>query len=184
MHNATVQFAKLHNVFGKPATHGGFTFIPAVVELEGSSFSIGFALRDVAGDSPPAVLMLPIEQQYDAAWVRARLPCVFEFAPQPAEAEKSLLDIAFVAVPIGSAVGFPFICTDYYGRSGLMFSPNGPPPDMQTEIAVAFWSLLLEKPYDLADFHITIFHPGANIWMHFGCENGEPFCRESQDENK
>jgi len=181
MSDMRVQFGTLQNVFGKPATHGGFTFVPAAVQLDGNGFSIDFDLRDAAGERPPTILARPIEHHYDAAWVRARLPRVFGFTPELSEVEKSLLDVGFVAVAAGSSVGFAFICTDYYGRTGLMFSPDGPDQDTQAKVAAAFWSLLLQAPDDLADFDATVYHPGAGIWMHFGCAHGEPSYRESED---
>src|SRR4051794_37098928 len=145
-----VQFGTLQDVFGKPATHDGFTFVPAAVELNGNGFSTDFYLRDSVGERPPAILARPIEQQFDAAWVRARLPPVFRFTPELSEGEKSLLDVGFVAVATGSSVGFPFECADYYGRTGIMFSPEGPVQDTQAKIAAAFWSLLLQEPDDVA----------------------------------
>jgi hypothetical protein len=108
-----VQFGTLQNVFGKPATHGGFTFVPATIELDGDGFSTDFNLRDSVRQHPPAILARPIVQQYDAAWVRGRLPRVFGFTPEVSEVEKSLLDVGFLAVASGIPVGFPFICTDY-----------------------------------------------------------------------
>jgi hypothetical protein len=107
---------------------------------------------------------------------------VFEFTPDLSEVEKSLLDVGFVAVPEGSPIGLPFVCADDYGRTGLMFSPDGPDQDTQEKIARAFWGLLLEGRDDVADFDATVYHPGAGIWMHFGCEDGEPFYRESDEE--
>jgi hypothetical protein len=176
-----VQFGTLQEVFGTPTTHQGFTFVPAAVELDGNGFSTDFHLRDSVGRRPPKILARPIERQYDAAWVRARLPRVFGFTPELSEIEKSLLDVGFVAIADGSGVGFPFICTDYYGRTGLMFSRKGPDQDTQAKIAAAFWSLLLQSPDDVADFEATVYHPGAGIWMHFGCEDGEPCYSESEE---
>jgi hypothetical protein len=182
MNDMRVQFGTLQGVIGKPATHGGFTFVPAAVELDGSSFSTDFHLRDSAAERPPAILARPIEQQFDAAWVRARLPRIFGFTPEPSQVEKSLLDVGFVAVATGSSVGIPFVCTDYYGRTGIMFSHAGPDQDTQAKIATAFWSLLLQSPNDLADFEARVYHPGAGIWMHFGCHDGEPCYEESEGE--
>jgi hypothetical protein len=68
----------------------------------------------------------------------ARLPRVFAFTPELAQIEKALLDVGFVALPLGSSVGFPFVCTDYYGRTGIMFSPEGPDQEARTQIASAF----------------------------------------------
>jgi hypothetical protein len=182
MSEIRVHFGTLQNVFGKAATAEGFTIVPAAVELDGRSFSSGYFLCDWGGQRPPAILARPIKQQYDAAWVRARLPRVFHFTPDISEIEKSLPNVGFVAVRAESAVGFPFICTDYYGRTGLMFSPNGPEQDTQKKIAAAFWSLLLQSPDDVADFETTVYHPGAGVWMHFGCNHGEPSYSESEDE--
>jgi hypothetical protein len=182
MNHMRVEFGTLQNVFGKPATQGGFTFVPAAVNLDGSGFSTDFYLRDSAGEQIPPILARPIEQQYDAAWVRARLPRVFGFTPELPEVEKSLLDVGFVAVAAGSSVGFPLVCTDYYGRTGLMFSPEGPDRVTQAKIAAAFWSLLLQSPDELENFEAKVFHPGAGVWMYFGCKDGELWYEESGDE--
>ncbi len=138
MNDMRVQFGTLQNVLGKSATHDGFTFVPAAVELVGKSFLTDFYLHDPVGERPPRILARPIEQRYDAAWVRARLPRVFAFTPELSEVEKSLLDVGLVAVAAGSSVGFPFVCTDYYGRTGLMFSPDGPDPDTQRRLRRRF----------------------------------------------
>ena len=177
-----IRFGTLDDVFGRPATSGGFVFLPAAVELEGDDVSDEFLMRDAVGPQPPAILIRPLEQQYDAAWVRARLPQVFGYTPIPAEVEKSLLDVGFVAVPSGSEVGIPFICSDYYGRTGLVFSELGPEPDVQAAIAAAFWQLLLSAPEDVADFESAVYHPGAGVWMQFGCSHGDITCSESEDE--
>jgi hypothetical protein len=182
MNDMRIEFGTLQNVFGKAATAQGFTFVPAAVELDGNGFSTEFYLRDWAGQRPPAILARPIQQRYDAAWVRARLPRVFNLTPEKSGIEKSLLDVGFVAVPTESAVGFPFVCTDYYGRTGLMFSTKGPGQNTQEKIAAAFWSLLLQSPDDVADHETAVYHPGAGVWMHFGCEGGEPSYSESEDE--
>jgi hypothetical protein len=177
-----IEFGTLQDVCGKAVVHGGYTFVPAEVKLAGNGFSHGFHLRDAVGAPPPAILANPIEAQYDAAWVRARLPRVFGFIPGDSDVEKTLLYVGFVAVPLESQTGFPFICTDYYGRTGLMFSPEGPDTETQTKIANTFWSLLLQNPSDLSDFESTVFHPGACIWMHYYCKNGELEYSESEEE--
>jgi hypothetical protein len=176
-----VQFGTLQNVFGKPATHDGISFLPAAVELDGVAFSIDFDLRDSVGKHQPPILARPIQHQYDAAWVRARLPRVFGFTPEVSQAEKSRLEIGFVAVKARHAVAFPFKCKDYYGRTGLMFSPDGPDQPTQAKIAASFWSLLLQSPDDFADFEARVYHVGAGVWMQFCCENSELSYRESMD---
>jgi hypothetical protein len=182
MSNLRVQFGTLQNVYGKPATHDGFTFVPAEVGLEGNGFSMDFYLRDSAGEPPPSILARPIEQGYDAAWVRGRIPQVFGFTPELSELEKSLLFVGFVVVATGRLIGFPFVCTDHYGRSGLIFSPDGPDAATQAQIAAAFWSLLLQSPEDVAVFEAAVYHSGAGVWMHFSCKNGEPNYDESGEQ--
>jgi hypothetical protein len=182
MNEMRIQFGKLLNAFGKPATHKGFTFTPADVELTGKSFTIGFDLADSIVGRPPVILARPLKENYDAAWVRAKLPRVFSFTPKLSDMEKSLLDVGFVAVAAGSSDGIPFVCTDYYGRTGLTFSPDGPDADTKAKIAAAFWSLLLREPDDLEDFAASVMHPGAGVWMHFGCVNGVPTYGESGED--
>lgn len=176
-----IEFGTLHDVVGQAASHGGFTFVPALVELNGSSFSTEFHLKDSVGERPPPVLARPLAEKYDAAWVRGRLPRIFGFSPAVAEVEKSLLDVGFVAVETGRATGFPFVVADSYGRTGLMSSPDGPPSATQARIAAAFWSLLLQSPEDLDDFEEKVFHPGAGVWMHFACEAGQVLYDESEE---
>jgi hypothetical protein len=182
MKEMRVQFGHLQDVFGKPGTHDGFTFVPAAVKLDGDGFSTDYYLRDLAGDRLPMILAQPIERQYDAAWVRARLPLVFGFTPELSEGENSLLNVGFIAAAAGSSVGFPFLCTDYYGRTGLMFSEEGPDENIKAKIAAAFWSLLLQSPNEVADFEAAVYHSGAGVWMHFGCKDGEPCYEESDEE--
>jgi hypothetical protein len=154
-----------------------------MVELDGDDGpSISFPLREAVGERPAAILARAIAERYDAAWVRARIPQVFGFVPDAADGEKSLLDIGFVAVKADSLVGTPFICSDHYGRTGILFSPAGPDQATQAEIAGSFWSLLLRDPEDLADFDTKVYHLGAGVWLHFGCTDGEPFCEEEPDE--
>ncbi len=149
-----------------------FAFVPGRVVLNGEWFG-SEAYLSAAVTKPPLILAKPISQGIDAVWVRARIPEVFDFTPVLSSTETSLLEVGVVAVPEGASVGTPFICTDYYGRSELVFSPEGPPPNEKAEIAAAFWSLLLQAPDDLANFEERVFHPGAGVWMYFGCENGE-----------
>ncbi|REK18696.1 MAG: hypothetical protein DWQ37_03950 [Planctomycetota bacterium] len=161
--------------------HDDFRFVAADVELAGSSFSSDFYLRDLARNRLPAILLRAIEGGYDAAWVRARIPHTFQVSPPPARIEKSLLDSGFVAVTIDASLAFPFVCTDYYGKSALMFSGEGPDRVTKQAIADAFWGILLRKPDDLTDFEQRVFHPGACVWLTFGCEAGRVYCEESEE---
>jgi hypothetical protein len=171
-----IRFGSLVNVYGKPAPYTGFTFMPAEVELSGNGFTLEFKLQDTA--DPPMELRMAIAGRFDAAWVRARLPRVFGFTPPAPETEKALLDVGFVAAQPDGSYAIPFRCTDHYGRTGLMFSPEGPDEASQTAIASAFWSLLLQSPDDLEDFEAKVYHPGAGVWLRYECSHGEVFCDE------
>lgn len=176
-----VRHGSLLHVFGMPAQHSGFTFIPAEVELEGDSFSLEYRLCDQIGDEAPSILRYALSRQFDAAWVRARIPATFGFTPEFVDVEKSLLYIGFVAVPEDKLVGYPFICTDHYGRSALMFSDHGPEKTVKQAIASAFWRLLIEHPVDLADFEERVYHSGAGVWLNYGCKHSHIYCEETVD---
>jgi hypothetical protein len=176
-----VRYGALSNVYGKPARYDGYTFMPAHVELDGSSFSLDYPLSDQPGDLLPPALRLPVSQGIDAAWVRARIPNVFGFTPEPAEIEKSLLYSGFVAVTKDQSVCYPFLCTDHYGRAALMFSNDGPEEAVKRAIADAFWGGLAQDPGDLMDFEERVYHPGAMVWLNYGCQSGRVYCDESEE---
>jgi len=176
-----VRNAKLLDVFGRPAKQAGFTIVPAQVELDGMMFQPSFHLNELSSDRIPAVLRAPIQQQFDVAWVRARLPVVFGLTPEPSEIEKTFLHQGFVVVPDESDEGIALECSDYYGKTSLVFSHAERDESLKTRVANAFWSLLLSEPDALADFAGRIYHDGAGVWLNYGCENGEPYCFESHD---
>ena len=176
-----VRHAKLLNVIGRPARHGGFTIVPAELQLEGTSFSPSHPLSELSKERIPAVLRAPIERQYDVAWVWARLPSAFGIWPEPSESEKQLLSAAFVAVPEGEQEAIAFECCDYYGRTSLMFSDAETDEAMKQRAADAFWGFLLLDPESLDDFEASVMHLGALVTLHFGCRDGEPYCYESED---
>jgi hypothetical protein len=176
-----VRYGTLLNVHGRPVRHGGYTFMPADVALDGGSFSLGYRLGDHLGSSVPLALRRPVKEGFDAAWVRARIPGLFGFTPDVAEVEKALLETGFAAVAEEGAVCYPFVCTDHYGRSALMFSDDGPDEAVKRSIAAAFWGSLLRDPDDLADFEERVYHPGASIWLDYGCDGDRLYCEESQD---
>jgi hypothetical protein len=94
------------------------------------------------------------------------------------------MEFRFMAVFIehASAVGIPFLCSDYYGESELFF-PNDPAPNAETiqKIGLAFWSLLLQDVNDLIDYTDRMEHLGAGVTIEFGVDDGEPFMRELPD---
>ena len=186
MESIEIRYGQLHNVYGFPAEMNGFRFVPAVVGLDGNGFDSRFPLREHVTDTlrrdaqdaqlelpfvtpaeipgreinrAPAVLLAPIKRDFDAAWVRGRIPRVFGFTPGPAGAEKALLHEGFLAVVPDRRVAYPFICTDYYGKTSLMFSPYGPEESTQRTIARSFWDLLLRDPEDW-----RILPPASYTW--------------------
>jgi hypothetical protein len=181
MQGVEFQHASLQNVYGRIVRHGGFAFSPADVSLNGRSFSISMYLIEFAPRPPPPVLRLALPNSFDAAWVYARLPLIFGLEPSPSEGEKSLLWQGFVAIPEGERVGYAFVCNDYYGRTGLVFSDEGPEEPIRRAIAAAFWDVMLQSPDEVQDFEQRVYHPGAGVWLMFGCSAGEPFCSESDE---
>lgn len=176
-----VRFGTLRNVYGVSSSRDGFAFMPADVTLDGTSFSLAFELAEHLGDSAPPILRQPINALFDAAWVRARIPNVFGFEPEAADVEKALLFEGFVAVTEDRSAAYPFVCTDHYGKSSLMFSDAGPEEATRRSIADAFWATLLENPNELSDFEERVYHPGASIWMTYGCKFGHLYCDESEE---
>ena len=180
MRDVKVKFGVLEDFFGIPGRAEGFTIVPALVQLNGTMFGHTHPLAEVA-HLPPLVAEA-IQGGYDVAWVRARIPQVFGFTPENSENEKTLLDAAFLAVETGSDFAYPFHCSDVYGKTGLIFSPEGPQAEMQDKIARAFWSLLLRDPEDLADFEAKVNHLGGGFLMTFGCSDGDLYYRETKAE--
>lgn len=176
-----VQHGRLSNVYGRSVKHGGFTFMGAHVVLDGTGFSLAQRLSDHIRGREPPVLRHPVENGFDAAWVRARIPNTFGFTPEKAEVEKALLNVGFVAVPEGEAVCYPFVCIDHYGRTGLMFSDEGPEEFIKQSIAAGFWGLLAQEPENVSNFEERVYHPGAGVWLTFGCEDGRVYCDESDE---
>lgn len=158
-----VRHGTLLNVYGKPVRHGGFTFMPADVALDGTMFGFDHPLAEHVGEPVPIVLRRPLLEGFDAAWVRARLPVVLGFTPDAAEIEKALIATGFAAVVGEGSVCYPFACADTYGRTSLMFSDNGPEEEVKRAIACAFWGVLLSEPDNLDDFEERVYHPGASI---------------------
>jgi hypothetical protein len=174
-----VVHGSLRTTYGEAVRHGGFEFVPADVQLNGHSFSLDFRLRDYVGDQAPSVVRIPVRHQFDAAWVFARIPKAFGMVSPPSEEEKSLVYQGFIAVAEGERAGYPFICTDHYGRSSLMFSAEGPGEPLRSSIASAFWGLLLQSAEELEDFEHRVYHLGAGVWLEYGCKFGHVYCEQS-----
>jgi len=175
-----IRHATLLDVYGRAAKHGGYSIMAADVDLEGSMFSFSFSLSELPSARIPPILRLPVQQGYDVAWVRARLPHAFGFTPEPAECEKTMLYVGFVAVAEGQDEGIAFQCSDVYGKTSLMFSEAETEETAKAQVADAFWSILLSEPNELEDFETPVMHLGVPLTLHFGCKDGEPYCRETE----
>lgn len=168
---------QLFKIWGKAAASARFHFAGAELILEGNGSATDFFLNDHV-PCPPAVLR-PLINTRDAAWVRARIPFVFHFTPEPADLERNLICTGFVAVDATKLLGFPFFCTDVFGRTGLIFSTTGPDRETRQAIAASFWELLLDSPNALVDYSESMYNPETAVWFQFGCENGSVYCRQT-----
>ena len=176
-----IRHGSLLRFYGRVRQHAGFAIAPADVELAGRSFSMTMPLSEFVSDPVPACLRFPLKHKFEAAWVFARLPEAFGFEPTASEGEKSLLHQGFVAVQTDDNCGYPFICTDYYGRCSLGFSDEGPDSAIQRRIAESFWRLLLQSPDELTDFEARVMHLGSGMWLNFGCRAGDLVCDETAE---
>jgi hypothetical protein len=166
-----IRFGTFDAALGRKAARGGFTFFACAGAGDGTAFEGEHRLEHhVDVKRAPRALRKVLAAGSDAAWVRARLPRVFDYAVSDPEMEKTLFCETFVAVRGEDAV--VFTCADYYGRTGLSFAPK---LDAETKTAItkAFFDLLLEAPDDLADYALRTYHLGAGVWLNYACEDGE-----------
>ncbi len=174
-----IRFGTFSAALGRKAERGGFTFIACAGEPTGTSFEQAHRLENhVDVKNAPRSLKRVLAAGSDAAWVRARLPRVFDYAVGDPEIEKTLFWETFVAVRKDDAI--MFTCADYYGRTGLAFAEKLE-AKTKAEIAKAFWDLLLAEPDDLADYELRMFHLGAGVWLDYGCEDGEVTVTETPE---
>ena len=68
-----VRHAILEDVVGRATKFLDVTFVPALVQLEGTSFSSSYHLKRIAREKIPAILRAPIDKGYDVSWVFARM---------------------------------------------------------------------------------------------------------------
>ncbi|MEZ6139267.1 MAG: hypothetical protein R3B84_01735 [Zavarzinella sp.] len=155
--------------------------MPADFEFVASCSSSSHALAEIPSQLIPPILKNPLTNHFEVAWVRARIPSVFKITPDPTEIEKTVLFMGFVAAAENKMEGVPFWCSDYYGRTSLTFSEEESDESLKDQVANAYWGLLLAEPEILQDFDVKVMHMGANVTLHFGCEDGEPFLREIPD---
>jgi hypothetical protein len=170
-------YGELVDVYGRAAESKGLLFVPARIRLTGTRFSLEHYFQKHA--KFPRVC---ISELADAAFVRARIPSIFGYTPTyDDDHEKALLSDGFVAVLCDGKTAIPFECTDHYGRSALMFSADGPEDDVKQQVADAFWEIIASQPDALDDCEQAVFHPGAGVWMHYGCKHGQLLVDESDE---
>jgi hypothetical protein len=175
----------LQDVLGPGRRSGEWSFVPADIQLEGSSWSPEADLGDQPGTANSSDdLRDLVRQRLDAVWARARIKAVFDVdsPPEDDRPEKTLMQFGFAATQgQNPEVTYVFECTDYYGKAQLCFGETQPDEETRAAVAAAFWTLLLAEPDVLADYEDRAYHSGAGVWMHYGRRNGELFYEELQD---
>jgi hypothetical protein len=169
---------------GPTCTADGWSFTPARVELDGSHFVTGPPLAPILATKLRPVLRELPEPGIDAVWARARIEAIFgvRSVPQDQRQEKSMMQFGFIGTRGGERDDvIAFECTDYYGKSMLVFS-EGMPRLAMNELAAAFWGLVASHG-ELSNYHDRAFHPGACVWMEYGCANGELFLDYPPDDD-
>jgi hypothetical protein len=179
----SIRYGESEDVIGNARRHDDIACVPARVQLTGISLTNGSYLEEYLAESTLAAeVKALIHPGEDAPWVCGRVQRVFSQpqAPEEDRAEKSCMGFGFLAVipEDEGLVGIPFECTDYYGRSHLLFSSEAPPQPLADRIANAFWQILLQEPQDLPDYTDHFYHVGAGIKVRFGVRDGEPFMEE------
>jgi hypothetical protein len=179
----SVRFGELEDVIGPARRHEDVSIVPARVRLTGSMLTNGPRLEEyLATHKFPAGIKALIRPGEDAPWVCGRVQRVYALPQLPEEerAEKSCMGFSFLAAfqEDGQLVGIPFECTDYYGRSLLMFSEEAPLQAVIDGISNAFWQILLEEPQNLPEYSDYYYHAGAGVEVRFGVRDGEPFMEE------
>jgi hypothetical protein len=146
-----------------------------------------FAEYAVAHDPGDDEVRALVAQGCAAPWVRGRVERLFFSEPvfEPDRREKSSLYASFVAVisSDGVMIGVPFECTDYYFKASLTFSTGADEParEVRERIAVAFWGMLLDDPWDVSDYSDRMVHGGAGVTYAYGIHDGAVFVREIED---
>lgn len=189
--NVDVQYGSLNQIFSRSCRHGDWSFIIADISLEGNGFTSEYNLRDVVPPEKftPEVREL-IAHKNDAIWVQARILKEFDWTVSPSEErmEKTLMEFPFLAASTDcstdgeTVLAYPFICTDYYGRSNLIFSETFHDTGLKARIATSFWDFLCARPDALRDYEGSMFHPGACVTIRYGVQNGDFFCEETAEE--
>ena len=180
-----IRHGQFTDLLGPPQTYDDITFAAAQVQLNGSIFDLTHPLESwIDQHHVPRETKALVLAAENAVWVRGRVQQLFKIPNTTEEdrGEKTFFLGELIAIlqgEAGQSLGIPFLCTDTYGRSGLMFSSEDPPPqELQQRIGNAFWSLLLSDPRNLEDYRDSILHLGTGAWLDFGVQDGDPFLEE------
>jgi hypothetical protein len=181
-----VRFGKLEDVIGHAHHHDDIAIVPAIIRLTGNPMTNGSFFKEYLADQKvPADVRALVHPGEDAPWVCGRIQRVYSLPQVPEEerGEKSCMGFSFLAaIPEGGQlVGIPFECTDYYGKSVLIFSGDPPPQALIDRVASAFWQVLLKDPHDLPEYTDRFLHLGGGFEVQFGVRDGEPFMEEVAD---
>ncbi len=163
----------LLDVIGPARAWGDFNFVPARIKLNGNSHRLECHLRDYVTASvlKPDLAEL-VERRQDAIWVASRLIAEFGVDPLVQDQEKTTIDIGFAAVS-RSRTELPatlFYCIGYRFRTCLAFGHDEPTLAIRTNIARAFWELLLQDADNTPDFEGR--YDAATYVAIFGCRGG------------
>jgi hypothetical protein len=184
-----IRYADLIRVYGRPDKADGYIFCPADLDIDAEPSSIQdykFYLADQAASDALPQLRSDIRSRYDVAWTVARIMRVVFIEPEDPE-DGRVIDQGFVAVQDSSAVGYPFQCRDFAGRSHLQFSIEECDSGACQQIARCFWQLLLNAPNDLQDFQRRVCGPEEEWSLEFpadleyGCRFGHLYREKASD---
>jgi hypothetical protein len=181
-----IRYGEFKDVLAHPRQLNNVTLIPAVIGLTGPMLTNGSFLDEyLQKQRLPVEVRALIRLREDAPWACGRIQYLFSLPQVPEEdrGEKCCMAFEFLAAleVDGKLTGVPFWCSDYYGRSVLIFSGAAPPEDVINTIAAAFWGILIENPTELIDYTDRFSHLGGGFDVEFGVEDGEPFMREVRE---
>ena len=182
-----IRHGELIDVIGSPVRFSDVTFVPALTELVGTSFSCQFDFTEWAQQKKRTLPSI-VRGDHNAPWFLGRMMHLFntENVGEEDRMEKSCFNVSLIAIlHNASNVAVPFDCCDHYARTALMFSSDDEPPlTVRSSIADAFYSLMLDDPCGLTDYDNRLFHSGVGIWMDYGVSHGEPYFNEATDDNR
>ena len=143
------------------AKHGGFTIVPADVELEGLMFRPSFWLRRPSRATA-------FRRCSGSRWLSSSTwhgfgqvcPWHLAGARNPPRSRRRFCCRDSSALPDGADAGVAFECSDHYGKT-LHVSKAESDEGLKGRVADAFWSILLSEPDALADFSGRFDHVGA-----------------------